>query len=117
MLAKVDRFVVRLSRRSEKRQIGLQDSVTDNPVSQDLAFRGSKLQAQLKCDHSRRAVASQADAEQSCRGRRGVGDRSKSTLRRWLSWNSGQHHTGKRKIRVVEYIEELGIEPQLYALG
>jgi hypothetical protein len=74
----------------------------------------SELHAHLKSDHSRRAITAQTDPEQACRRRSGVGDRSEPRLGRGFSRNAGQHHAGKRKIRMVEYIEELRVEPQFH---
>jgi hypothetical protein len=87
---------------------------TSAPARNRLSKGNSELHAHLKRDHARCAVAAQTDAEQSGRRRCGVRDRSKSALRGRFSWNAGQHHAGKRKIRMVEYIEELRVEPQFH---
>jgi hypothetical protein len=88
-----------------------------------LAITISELQAQLKRDHARRAITSQTDAEQAGRRRGRGSNRAKPNLGAArsigasLSRNVGQHPAGKRKIRTVEYIEELDVEAQLHSLG
>jgi len=78
--------------------------------------RPLKFQAQLKRDHAWTAVATQSDAEQAGRRRGGVGERSESGLRGGCSRNSGQHPAGKTKVRMVEDIEELAFDSELYPL-
>src|ERR1700736_5265553 len=68
----------------------------------------SELQSCLKRDHSRAAIATQADAQQAGWRRSCVCERSKACLRGRLSWNARQHHARKPKVRMVEDIEELG---------
>src|SRR5208337_1406216 len=78
---------------------------------------GLKFQAQLKGNHSRRAITAQPDAEQAGRRRSRVSKRSKPSLGRRFPRNAGQHHARKAEIRMVEYIEELDVETQLHTLG
>ena len=82
-------------------------------------LRGTRLEleAQLKGDHARGAVAAQADAEQSRWRRSGVGERAESGLRGGLAGDAGEDHAGKAEIRVIEDIEELAVDAQLHALG
>src|SRR5579871_4708592 len=49
----------------------------------------SEFQSRLKCNHPRRAIAAQPDAQQSCRWRTRVAERSESGLRGRLARNSG----------------------------
>jgi hypothetical protein len=73
----------------------------------------SELQACLKRDHARTAIATQADAQQAGGRRSRIAKRSKPCLRGRLSWNPRQRHAGKPEVRMVEYIEELGFYPEL----
>src|SRR5580658_5216982 len=77
----------------------------------------SELQPRLEGDHPWTAVATQPDSQQA--GRRGgrVGEGSKSTLRGGISRNAGLNHVWKRKIRMIENIEELPFKPQLHVLA
>src|SRR5580658_1143111 len=77
----------------------------------------SELQPRLEGDHPWTAVATQPDSQQA--GRRGgrVGEGSKSTLRGRISWNAGLNHVWKRKIRMIENIEELPFKSQLHVLA
>src|SRR5208337_2033018 len=77
----------------------------------------SELQASLKRDHSRTAIATQPDAQQAGRRRSCVRKRSKARLRGRTSWNAGLHHAGEAEIRMVEDIKELTLKPQLHMLG
>ena len=76
-----------------------------------------ELQPQLERDHAGRAIAAQTDAEQSGRGRGGVGERSEPGLGGRFSRNAGKHHARKSEIGVVEHVEELCVEPQPHTLG
>jgi hypothetical protein len=78
---------------------------------------GSELHPQLKRDHARRTIAAQANAEQTRRRRGSVRKRSKPCLRSGLSRNASEHRARKRKIRMIEDVEELCIEPQLHPLA
>jgi hypothetical protein len=82
--------------------IGAERSAPSNACSSS-----SELDARLKGDHARRVVASQTDAKQAGRRRRGVGQTPETSLRGMLSWNAGQHHAWKSEIGMVENIEEL----------
>ena len=76
-----------------------------------------EFKPQLKRDHAGRAITAQPDAEQAGRRRSRVRQRSKASLRRRLSRNPRKDHARKSEIRMVEDIEELGVETQLHALG
>ena len=73
----------------------------------------SKLQARLKSNHTRGAVAAEADAEQAG-GRCGrVSEGAETGLRFRLAGNAGQNHAGQSEIRMVEHGEELAVYAQL----
>src|SRR5271157_970968 len=78
---------------------------------------GLKLQAQLKRDHTRRAITPQPHTEQAGRRRSCVSERPKSSLGRRFSRNAGQNHAREAEIRMVEYIKELDVKAHLHALG
>jgi hypothetical protein len=54
----------------------------------------SELQPRLKSNHTWTAIATQPDAQQAGRRSSGVSERSKSILRRRISWNAGLQHAG-----------------------
>ncbi len=81
---------------------GSKPSQSTVPTGLALASNLSEIEARLKCDHARGAVAAEAHAEQSGRRRSGIGKRAEPGLRRWFSRDTGQHHGRKRKIRMVE---------------
>ena len=71
----------------------------------------------MERNHSRGAVAAQAYAKQSGGWRSCVSQCAKPGLRRWLPRNASQHHAGKGKVWMVEYIKELTFNPQIGVLG
>ena len=75
------------------------------------ASRASEFDSALKGDHARRAVAAEADAEQSGGRRDGAGQRAKSRLRGRLAW-SACLIGGQRKVGVIEDVEELRVEAE-----
>src|SRR5271169_4318702 len=84
----------------------------------DSAHReGSELQPRLKGDHARTAIATQTDPQQAGWRRSGVSERSNASLRGRISWNASLRHAGKAKIRMVEDVKELTLNPQLHMLG
>ena len=93
---------------------GLGDFFTPSKLEVGLPS-SSEFQPQLKRDHARRVIASQADAQQACgwRGRRD--QRAESGLRARLARNSG-HRSRQGEIRVVEEIEELALDTKRHPL-
>lgn len=73
-----------------------------------------EFQSCLKCDHTRRTVAAQADSQQTSGRRRGIAQRSKPCLRGAIAGNARRHQDRETVVRMVEDIEKLSIHSELY---
>src|SRR5271166_9920 len=71
----------------------------------------SEFDSRLKCDHARRTVSTQSDAEQPCWRRDGALERAEF-FRDINSGHSRFHVVRQSKVRMVECIEKLRIEAQ-----
>ena len=78
--------------------------------------RGLELDSALKRDAARRAIPSEANAEQPCRWRDCAGDCTEACLRRGFAWCS-RLVGGQRQIGVIEDVEELRVEAEGNVFG